>query len=102
MIRLWSNLLQNAIRYGKPGGHIWVSVEKGKPDPDERKGRRDWDRPGDLPHIWDRFYRRSLEKFRKQWVRLSMAKWIVEALAGKYSPSASRKGTTFTCIFPAD
>lgn len=105
MIRLWSNLLQNAIRYGKPGGHIWVSVEKEENQirmsvKDDGIGIA----PKDLPHIWDRFYQVDPSRnSESSGLGLSMAKWIVEAHHGQISAiSEPGKGTTFTCIFPAD
>lgn len=105
MIRLWSNLLQNAIRYGKPGGHIWVSVEKEENQirmsvKDDGIGIA----PKDLPHIWDRFYQVDPSRnSESSGLGLSMAKWIVEAHHGQISAiSEPGKGTTFNCILPAD
>ncbi len=59
MLRLWGNLLQNAVTYGKEGGHIWMSLH--------REGDSVWLQvkddgigiaPQDLEKIWNRFYQR--------------------------------------------
>ena len=30
LLRLWGNLLQNAVTYGKEGGHIWMKLSAGE------------------------------------------------------------------------
>lgn len=104
LIRLWSNLLENAVRYGKESGHIWVSV------------RRDGDRicmqvrddgigmtAEQLPHIWERFYRAdpSRTDTGSNGLGLSMVQWIVRAHHGEITAeSEPGKGSVFTCMLP--
>lgn len=104
LIRLWGNLLENAVRYGHESGHIWVTV-------DQLDGRirvqiRD-DGIGiakdDLPHIWERFYRadRSRTDSGSSGLGLSMVQWIVQAHHGEITAeSEPGHGTLFTCLFP--
>lgn len=58
LIRLWLNLLQNAVTYGKEGGCIHMGLWE---DEDTVTGYVEDDGIGisarDLPHIWERFYR---------------------------------------------
>ena len=103
MIRLWGNLLQNAVNYGRPDGHIWISVQK--EGNTIRMSVKD-DGIGisfqDLPHIWDRFYQADPSRNSdSSGLGLSMVKWIVEAHHGELSvESEIGKGSTFSCRFP--
>jgi heavy metal sensor kinase len=59
LARLFSNVLDNAVRYGPPGGTIRVVLERG---PDGYTTVRIHDEggkipPEELPHLFDRFYR---------------------------------------------
>lgn len=103
MIRLIGNLLENAVNYGNPGGHIWISAWKADHSlhlcvKDDGIGIS----PQDLPHIWDRFYQADPSRnTESSGLGLSMVKWIAEAHHGRISvSSALGKGTSFACIFP--
>ena len=104
LIRLWSNLLQNAIHYGKSGGHIWATLEE--EESYLRFSVRD-DGIGisheDLPHIWERFYQADPSRSRSgsSGLGLSMVQWIVQAHHGTIQvESQLGQGTTFVCRLP--
>ncbi len=104
MIRLWSNLLQNAICYGKKGGHIWISLQKAGENIKMSVKDDGIGIPHDaLPHIWERFYQVDPSRnSESSGLGLSMVKWIVEAHHGQISvESELGQGTEFICVFPA-
>ena len=104
LIRLWSNLLQNAVNYGQAGGHIWMGAQR------EGERIRFWVRDDGigistehLPHIWERFSQVDPSRGRpgSSGLGLAMVQWIVHAHHGTISvESAPGKGTTFTCELP--
>ena len=104
MIRLWNNLIQNAVQYGKENGHIWISLE-------ERDGYIKLTIRDDgigisqecLPHIWERFYQAdpSRNSSENSGLGLSMVEWIVQAFHGEITVSSKPgQGTVFVCRFP--
>lgn len=104
LIRFWMNLLQNAITYGRPEGHIRVTVQKGI---GRIEGSIRDDGIGiseeDLPHIWERFYQAdtSRTKENSSGLGLSMVKWIVKEHGGEiFARSRIGEGTEFRFWFP--
>lgn len=104
MSRVIQNLLQNAYKYGKEGGHIWLSLR--------RDGRgavltvRD-DGIGiskaDQAHIWQRFWQADAARGDESGtgLGLSMVKEIAEFHGGSASvESELGKGSTFTVNIP--
>ena len=99
------NLIENAAKYGKEGGHIQVNVEETSDE--VRLSVRD-DGPGiapeHLPRIFERFYRTDRSRNRKsQSTGLGLA--IVKHTAQRYhgtvrAESELGKYTEFTVIFP--
>ena len=109
------NLIENAVKYTPRGGH--VSVELGASSP---KGRPDGRgtvlltvtdtgigiAPGDLPHIFDRFWRADSARTRTgarpgAGLGLAISKWIAEAHGGAIEvQSRPGRGTTFTVSLP--
>jgi len=100
------NLLDNAIKYTEPGGQITLGVkaenkcavitiaDTGRGIPTE-----------DLPHIFERFFRRSAKTSDRSatgfGLGLSIVKWIVEAHHGQIeATNQSGKGTLFTVKLP--
>jgi two-component system OmpR family sensor kinase len=98
------NLISNAIKYTPQGGYVYLSL--GKFSDNARLIVRDTGLgipAGDLPHIFERFYRaeksRSRSKVGGFGLGLSIAYWIVTNHGGQIEvDSAEGKGTTF-CIY---
>ena len=101
------NLIENAVKYTPRGGQ--VSVELGSND-----GRAVFTvadtgigiAPGDLPHVFDRFWRADSARTRTSeragtGLGLAICKWIAEAHGGTIEvQSRPGRGTTFTVGLP--
>lgn len=106
LVRVFENLLVNAVQYGKEGRYVDLSWQ--------REGRRavveviNYGAPipgHDLPHIFERFYR--LEKSRAEGfggtgLGLAIAKNIVELHGGKITAYSDQQRTLFAVSLPAD
>jgi len=104
--RLFSNLVDNAIRHTPAGGNIAISARA-------EHGRRlvmvsDTGcgiSPEALPHVFERFYRGDESRSRETGdfgLGLSICKQIVENYAGSISiESAVGQGTTVNIVLPA-
>ncbi|MBD2872665.1 HAMP domain-containing histidine kinase [Paenibacillus sp. IB182493] len=105
LVRVFENLIANAIAYGKDGKRIVLTVGRsgsravvevinyGEPIPAH-----------DLPHIFERFYR--VDKSRTQWaggsgLGLAISKSIVEKHGGVISVSSDVDETAFRVELPA-
>ena len=103
LLRLWENLLRNAVTYGREGGHIWMSLK-------EHDGRavlavKDDGMgiaPEDLPKIWNRFYQADPSRSGdSSGLGLSMVKWIAQAHGGEARvESRLGEGSLFTVELP--
>ncbi len=101
------NLIENAVKYTPRGGSVRVVLaeEDGKVTlsvADTGIGIA----PGDLPHIFDRFWRADLARTRTgerpgTGLGLAICKWIAEAHGGRIDvTSRPGRGTTFTVTLP--
>ena len=104
LIRLFVNLLDNAIKYTEHG-KIMVTAQKNEKEiivkvEDTGIGVSS----GHLPHIFDRFYRVDVSRARRgTGLGLAIAQEITHAHGGKIEAhSTIEKGTTFTAYFNAD
>jgi two-component system sensor histidine kinase CiaH len=104
--QLFVILLDNAIKYNRPGGQVTVRID----------ANRNWGlfwvkdtgigiAEKDLPKVFDRFYRadpaRQHEETTGAGLGLSMAKWIVEAHRGRIRiDSTPGQGTTVSVQLP--
>lgn len=103
LIRMWMNLLNNAISYGKEGGNIWVHCFQTAEYitiviRDDGIGIA----KEDLPRIWDRFYQvdPARSSTDSSGLGLSMVKWIVKVHGGDVQvDSTLGEGTIFTIQF---
>ena len=101
-----SNLVQNALIFSNPEGHVLIRVE---PIPGYAKisvvDNGIGIPPKDLPHIFERFYQVESHLNRKHGgmgLGLSVAKVMVEMHGGRiWVESLENKGSNFTFILPA-
>lgn len=99
-------LLDNAIKYTEPGGLVTLRLENQGHRPAIVVADTGIGIPaGDIPRIFDRFYRVDKARSRQQGgtgLGLAIAKWIIEAHNGQvHVESTPGKGTTFTITLPA-
>jgi signal transduction histidine kinase len=98
-----SNLLDNAIKFSIPGGHITAGVQH------DSSSTGWWvqdDGPGidatDLPHIFERFYRGKANGVRGSGLGLALVKSVVQAHGGQvHIESQPGQGSHFSLVLPA-
>jgi signal transduction histidine kinase len=103
--QLFSNLIDNAIKYTPNEGEIGLSIQ---PETDRVKIILKDTGVGipsdDLPYLFDRFYRVDKSRSRQSGgtgLGLSICQWIVKAHQGTIKvESHLHQGTTITVIFP--
>lgn len=97
-----SNLVDNAIKFAPPGGHVTVALEIAQAAAvfavsDDGPGIV----PENLAHVFDRFWRSETSGKRGTGLGLYIAKRIVEAHGGRiWVKSAPGKGGTFSFTLP--
>jgi two-component system phosphate regulon sensor histidine kinase PhoR len=111
LLRLFENLIENALKYGASGGRVMVAVTAAtSPDgmPEFRVMVRDFGpgiAPEHLPRLTERFYRVDVGDSRAQGgtgLGLSLVKHIVNRHRGRLLiESVPKKGATFTAVFPS-
>jgi len=109
MRQLVLNLLTNAVKYTPAGGRVRITLAQEAHRvtlvvSDSGIGIA----PGDLPHIFDRFYRADIARTRTgeragAGLGLAICRWIAEAHGGTIEvQSRPGRGTTFTVTLPRD
>ncbi len=107
MRQLILNLLENAVKYTPPGGT--VRLELAAAPGAVRLAVADSGigiAPGDLPHLFDRFWRADAARTRSgeragTGLGLAICKWIAEAHGGSIEAlSRPGRGTTLTVVLP--
>lgn len=100
-----ANLLDNAVKYTDPGGHVAVRARTNGSNLElriEDSGRGI--PPADLPHIFERFYRADKARSREQGgtgLGLSIVKHIVQSHGGTVTAESTyAKGTTICVCLP--
>ncbi len=116
LIQLFQNLIHNAIKYGRKGGHVWISLALAKPAAPARRGAgamvsisvRD-DGEGipreAIPRLTERFYRVDVKRSREKGgtgLGLAIVKHIVNRHQGRLQvESQPDQGSCFTVSLPA-
>jgi two-component system phosphate regulon sensor histidine kinase PhoR len=110
LLRLFENLIENALKYGASGGRVMVSLTSAaSPDgaAEVRVVVRDFGpgiAPEHLPRLTERFYRVDVGDSRAQGgtgLGLSLVKHIVNRHRGRLLiESVLKNGATFTACFP--
>lgn len=105
LIRLFMNLLDNAVKYNRPGGTIHVVCEEA--DGGCRVTVTDSGHGIDIadqPYVFERFYRGDKSRSRDRsgaGLGLSIAKWIAEQHGGGLDlVSSGPEGSEFVVILP--
>jgi two-component system, OmpR family, phosphate regulon sensor histidine kinase PhoR len=110
LLRLFENLIENALKYGASGGRVIVSLSEavsGEGTPEARVMVRDFGpgiAPEHLPRLTERFYRVNVGDSRSQGgtgLGLSLVKHILNRHRGRLLiESVPNNGATFTACFP--
>jgi two-component system phosphate regulon sensor histidine kinase PhoR len=115
LAQLFQNLIHNAVKYGKPGGHVWVTIGMSQPAPGRRAAEamlaiaiRD-DGEGipreALPRLTERFYRVDVKRSRERGgtgLGLAIVKHIVNRHQGRLQvESQPGEGSQFTVFLPS-
>jgi two-component system phosphate regulon sensor histidine kinase PhoR len=113
LIQLFQNLIHNAIKYGKQGGQVWVTLAlvhggggRGRDTAIAASVRDDGEGiPSDaIPRLTERFYRVDVKRSREKGgtgLGLAIVKHIVNRHQGKLQiESRAGEGSTFTVTFP--
>jgi two-component system phosphate regulon sensor histidine kinase PhoR len=110
LLRLFENLIENALKYGASGGRVVVSLKEAAAadgTPEVRVMVRDFGpgiAPEHLPRLTERFYRVDVGDSRAQGgtgLGLSLVKHILNRHRGRLLiESVPRNGATFIACFP--
>jgi len=110
LLRLFENLIENALKYGASGGRVIVSLisaMSGEGTPEIRVMVRDFGpgiAPEHLPRLTERFYRVDVGDSRAQGgtgLGLSLVKHILNRHRGRLLiESVPKQGAIFTACFP--
>ncbi|HYR42645.1 MAG TPA: heavy metal sensor histidine kinase [Terriglobia bacterium] len=105
--RIILNLVDNAIKFTPPGGHVWITVSGNASDAileiaDDGMGIA----PEAVPHIFERFYRTDPSRANRAdgaGLGLSLVKWAVDQHHGSiHVESSPGRGTHLTVKLPRD
>ncbi|MDB5549093.1 MAG: two-component sensor histidine kinase [Tardiphaga sp.] len=107
LLRLFENLIENALKYGASGGRVEVTLFAPETSGDARVAVRDFGpgiAPEHLPRLTERFYRVDIGDSRAQGgtgLGLSLVKHILNRHRGRLQiDSVVGQGATFTAHFP--
>lgn len=101
----FSNLIDNAVKYTPRGGTVTIITQEDKDSVKVTVSDTGFGIPeGEIPHIFERFYRVDRERSRKlggTGLGLAIAKWIINAHKGRIIVrSKMGSGSDFIVMFP--
>lgn len=106
LMQLFQNLIHNAIKYGREGGHVWITLDRTAEQvsvaiKDDGEGI-----PAiAVPRLTERFYRVDVKRSRERGgtgLGLAIVKHIVSRHQGRLTiESKQGEGSTFTVLLPA-
>lgn len=107
LLRVFENLIENALKYGASGGRVIVSLLQDQSSSEVQVKVRDFGpgiAPEHLPRLTERFYRVDVGDSRAQGgtgLGLSLVKHILNRHRGRLLiESVPKNGATFTACFP--
>jgi two-component system phosphate regulon sensor histidine kinase PhoR len=110
LVRLFENLVENALKYGAPGKRVDIKLSRGTAADDQAEAVasvRDYGpgiAPEHMPRLTERFYRVDVRESRAQGgtgLGLALVKHILNRHRGRLSiVSAPGEGATFTVHLP--
>jgi two-component system phosphate regulon sensor histidine kinase PhoR len=114
LIQLFQNLIHNAIKYGRAGGHVWITLARAASQGGRSAGsmvsasvRDDGEGivPDAIPRLTERFYRVDVKRSREKGgtgLGLAIVKHIVNRHQGRLTiESRPGEGSTFTVLLPS-
>ncbi len=107
LVQLFQNLIHNAIKYGREGGHVWITLDAPGEGDQLLVAVRD-DGEGipatAVPRLTERFYRVDVKRSRERGgtgLGLAIVKHIVSRHQGRLTiESKLNEGSTFTVFLP--
>jgi two-component system, OmpR family, phosphate regulon sensor histidine kinase PhoR len=108
LIQLFQNLVHNAIKYGREGGHVWIQLDMTTEGDAQLYASVKDDGEGipatAVPRLTERFYRVDVKRSRERGgtgLGLAIVKHIVSRHQGRLSiESRPGEGSTFTVFLP--
>jgi two-component system phosphate regulon sensor histidine kinase PhoR len=114
LIQIFQNLIHNAIKYGRTGGHVWVTLSTAPGSGGRGAGamvsavvRDDGEGIASdaVPRLTERFYRVDVKRSREKGgtgLGLAIVKHIVNRHQGRLTiESRAGEGSTFTVLLPS-
>ena len=105
LMQLFQNLIHNAIKYGREGGHVWITLDR-QGDQVAVTVRDDGEGIPAIavPRLTERFYRVDVKRSRERGgtgLGLAIVKHIVSRHQGRLTiESKPGEGSTFTVLLP--
>ena len=106
LIQLFQNLIHNAIKYGREGGHVWITLGEAEGSQLFVAVRDDGEGipASAVPRLTERFYRVDVKRSREKGgtgLGLAIVKHIVSRHQGRLAiESPLGEGATFTVFLP--